>query len=123
MDSLNFVKLKNNLLHLDLEKQLVETIEKRIRNLPNFQELRLNPELILLVCNLIENAQTNNKRKIDKKPLVIRVLHTIFTYSEADKKHIDQTIEFLYANGKIKKVSSFRRFFAVVLDWVSRKFL
>lgn len=125
MDQLNYVKLKNNLKHLDLEKQLITTIDQRIKSLPNHNELRLNPELILLVCNLVENAvfDKKTKLKVDKKALVVRVLHSVFNYTEPDKKQVDQHIEFLHANGQIKKVSFAKKCSSIVWDWLSRKFL
>jgi len=118
-----YVKLKNQLLNLDLEKQLIEVIEQRIRNLPNYLELRLNPELILLCCNLIENSLDKKKVKLDKKALCLRVLASIFQYSEADKKHVDNTIEFLHSNKKIKKVSFSKKCVLIVWDWIKRKLL
>jgi hypothetical protein len=123
MDQLVYVKLKHNLLNMDLEKQLIEVIDQRIRTLPNYQELRLNPELVLLTCNLVENAVIDKHIKIDKKSLCLRVLTSIFTYTEADKKQVSETIEFLHCNKRIKKVSIFRKCILIVWDWVCRKFL
>ncbi len=64
MESLNHVKLKRILLSSDLEKQISSAVDVRIKSLPNFTELRVNPELILLVCNLIENGTTQSKIKL-----------------------------------------------------------
>ncbi len=123
MDQLCYVKLKHHLKNMDLEKQLIEVIDQRIRTLPNYVELRLNPELILLCCNLIENAVIDKKIKLDKKALCLRILSTIFSYNEADKKHVDSTIEFLHSNKRIKKVSFAKKCALILYDWVCRKFL
>lgn len=123
MDQLVYVKLKNNLLQADLEKQLLEVIDQRIRTLPDHSTFRNNPELILLTCNLIENACQDKKIKIDKKALCIRILHTIFQYGEPEKKQIGDTIEFLFSNKRIKKVSIFKKTLAITWDFVKRKFL
>lgn len=125
MENLNFVKLKNNLKHLDLEKQIIEAIDQKIKRLPNYAELKHNPELVLLVCNLLENSIDNRKSKIkvDKKLLVLKVLTATFNYNEQDKKQIDQTIEFLHSNKRIKKVSTFRKISSMVWEWLKKKLL
>lgn len=123
MDQLVYVKLKNNLLQADLEKQLLEVIDQRIRTLPDHSSFRNNPELILLTCNLIENACVDKKIKIDKKALCIRILHAIFSYAEPEKRQIGETIEFLHSNKKIKKVSLVKKCLAITWDFVKRKFL
>jgi len=129
MDQLCYVKLKNSLKHLDLEKQLVDNIDKRIKTLPEYQKLRLNPELILLVCNLVENAVFDKKKKkkkiikIDKKELVIRVLDAIFDYAEPEKKIVDTQVEFFFTNGDIKKVSFFKKCVSLFFEWVKKKLL
>lgn len=129
MDQLCYVKLKNTLKHLDLEKQLVDNIDKRIKNLPDYQKLRLNPELILLVCNLVENAVFDKKKKkkkiikVDKKDLVIRVLNSIFDYAEPEKKIVDTQIEFFYTNDDIKKVSFLKKCLSLAFEWIKKKLL
>lgn len=121
MDSLVYVKFKRNLLKSDIEKQLVDVVNTRIRSLANYMELRLNPEMILLVCNLIENGANSKKLKIDKKDLAMKVLHSVFSYSELDKKHVSDTIEFLHSNNKIKRVRLLKKIFAVLYNWIKRK--
>ena len=75
MDSLIYVDFKKTLLTADVEKQLQTVIEERIKSLPTYLEHRLNPELILLACNLIENwCKDNKKLKLNKKVLCLKVL-------------------------------------------------
>ncbi len=123
MDQLVYVKLRHVLKDMNLEKQLIEVIDQRIRTLPNYMELRLNPELILLCCNLIENAVIDKKIKLDKKALCLRILSTIFQYNENDKKHVDSTIQFLHANKRIKMVSFSKKCILIMWDWIKRKLL
>jgi hypothetical protein len=123
MENLVYVKLKNSLVDNDIERQIVQVIEQRIKALPNYMELRLHPELILLACNLIENAAEDRKKKLDKKTVLIKILSSIFNYTEPDKKNVSDTIEFLHSNKKIKKVAMWKKCVAVALDWIKRKFL
>jgi hypothetical protein len=123
MSNLVDLPFKRKLFKADLEKQLQDIIQQKIQVLPNANELRLHPELVLLACNIIENSITNNKKlKIDKKELVVNVLHKVFNYTAVDKKNVEEVIEFLHSTNKIKKVAFLKKVGAVVLDWIKRKF-
>jgi hypothetical protein len=125
MDSnLVYVRFKRKLFKADLEKQLQQIMEEKIKSLPNHVELRLHPELILLCCQLVENSVTGNKKlKLNKKQLVIDVLTKIFNYNVNDVKQADEVIEFLHSAKKIHRVKMMVRIGHLILDWVKRKFL
>lgn len=125
MDSnLVYVRFKRKLFKADLEKQLQNIIEEKVKALPNYVDLRLHPELILLCCQLVENTISNNKKaKVDKKQLVLDVLTKIFTYNASDKKQADETIEFLHSTKKIHRVKLAVKVGHLLLDWIKRKFL
>lgn len=125
MDSnLVYVRFKRKLFKADLEKQLQQIIEDKVKSLPNHTDLRLHPELILLCCQLVENSVSNNKKlKLDKKQLVIDVLSKIFTYNINDKKQAEEVIEFLHSAKKIHRVKLIVKIGHLVLDWIQRKFL
>ena len=125
MDSnLVYVRFKRTLFKADLEKQLQQIMEEKIKSLANHVELRLHPELILLCCQLVENSIAGNKKlKLDKKQLVIDVLTKIFSYNVNDKKQADEVIEFLHSAKKIHRVKMMVRIGHLILDWVKRKFL
>ena len=122
MDSLIYVNYKRSLLVSDVEKQLSDIIETRIKALPNYLEHKLNPELILLACNLVENG-SKNISKLNKKGLVIKILQGIFTLNPVEIKQLDNVIEFLHSNGKIKLVGVVKKIRIVGKDWLKRKLL
>lgn len=119
---MEYVKFKRQLAKVDLEKHLLQVLDERIKSLPNYSELRLNPEMILLCCNLIENG-SKKKHKIQKKELAIRVLSSVFNYNPVDTKNASDVIEFLHANNRIKKIKVARKFGLFIIDWIKRKFL
>jgi hypothetical protein len=124
MESLIYVNYKRSLLVSDVEKQLSDIIETRIKALPNYLEHKLNPELILLACNLVENGvKDKNVSKINKKSLVIKILQTVFTLNPAEIKQLDNVIEFLHSNKKIKLVGVVKKIRIVGKDWLKRKLL
>ena len=124
MDSLIYVDFKKTLLTADVEKQLQTVIEERIKSLPSYLEHRLNPELILLACNLIENGCKDNKKlKLNKKALCLKVLQSIFTYNPVEIKQFETILEFLHLNDKIKLVGLKKKVLIIAKDWIKRKFL
>ena len=121
-DLSTYVPFERKLQKVDIEKQLIATLENRIRSLPNFQELKLNPELVLYACNLIENI-VKRKYKIDKKNLCVNVLTSIFAFTDADKKSCGEIVEFLHSTGQIKKATFWKKVKIVLKKKVSYFFL
>jgi len=100
------VPIKHSLIKHTMFYNLMDDIINKIKNeIKSIEKLKLDPELTLLVCNLIENTiPTGNKYKIDKKDLSLQILTNIFALHDGEKEIINQQIEFLYNNNKIKKV-------------------
>lgn len=119
---MDLVKYKRTLARLDLENHLTQLLSEKIQSFPNVNELKLNPELVLLVCNLVEEG-VDRKYNIDKKELVMNVLDNIFKYNDVEKKNIDDQVEFLHATRKIKKVKALVKVIHYVVSWVKKHFL
>ena len=116
---LNF---KNQLNKHFVFHSLVAVLVKKIKeDIPKFEELKLNIELTLLCCNIVENS-VKKKTKVDKEKLVVDSLTEIFTLTEEEQKTIKNHIEFLHTNKKIVKVDETIKFFKSVGDWFVRKF-
>jgi hypothetical protein len=100
------ISIKNSLQKHTLYYNLLDDIVKKLSTeIKSIDKLRLDPELTLLICNLIENSiTTGNKNKIDKKELVIKILTQLFNLNDTEQTIISQQIDFLIANYKIKKV-------------------
>ena len=113
---------KNGLNKHFVFHNLVQTIVKKIKeDIPKFEELKLNIELTLLCCNIVENT-VEKKTKIDKQKLVIDALTEVFTLAETEQTTIKSQIEFLYDNGKIIKVDPVKKFFKHAGAWFAKKF-
>ena len=98
--------LKKHTLFYNLLHDIVKKLQEEIKTL---EKLRLDPELTLLTCNLIENSIPKaNKFDIDKKQLAIQILSPIFNLTSEEQTIISQQIDFLHSNNKIKKVNFFK---------------
>jgi hypothetical protein len=92
--------------------------------IPNVRDdLRGDPELILLVARLVENYIPKNTLQLDKKDLCISVLDKVFDLNDEEKESIGTQIQFLYDHDKIKKCSSIKLFLHYLGSWISRKYL
>jgi len=107
-DPLPDIQLKNSLHSFALENTLIKTIVDKIKLIPMYEQLKHDIEITEHVCNLVENTVINNKtsKPIDKKQLVIKIMAQLFNLnSDADKKVVDQHIDYLINNKMIQKIS------------------
>ena len=100
-----------------------DAILTKISKIPELQKLRLNVELTLLVCNIIENSISNNSKyhKIDKKQLVVDIFSQAFNLNPAEIQLLKDQIEFLYNNGAIIKISKIKKFFSSITNLIKKK--
>ena len=93
-----------------LKNEIMDFILKDIQKIPNFQMLKNDVEILLHICNLIENLISKNKQKIDKKQLVIDIMCQVFYLnSDVEKDAVAKQIQFLYDNKLISKVTTLTR--------------
>ena len=105
------IKFKNNLSKHNIVYSLIEQITEKIKQIPQYEKIRIEIELVKCVCNIIENYVKKNskeKNKIDKKQLVIDSLNNVFNYTEQEKSLVGSLIDFLFNNNQIKKSSYYK---------------
>ena len=93
--------------HTDEEmNNIIDAILSKLKDhTEQIDKLKLDNDLVLSVCNIIENSvPVGNKHKINKKRLALKVLAQIFGLTDLDKYSISQQIDLLHNDGKIKKV-------------------
>jgi DNA replication initiation complex subunit (GINS family) len=98
---------KNELAKRLTAAKIVSQIVKALQDLPStdLTDLKINPELINYICNLVENLVTK-KLKLDKKKIVLDVLTKLIpNLTEQEKKVISDIVEFLHANNLINKTA------------------
>ena len=98
------VKFSHNLKKHAIVFGLIEKIADKIKQIPCYENIRTEIELVLTVSNIVENyVSKGNKKKIDKKQLVIDALSKVFNYNDNEKALVGSLIDFLWNNKKIKK--------------------
>ena len=100
-----------------------DAIIQKIQKIPQLQNLRLNPELTLLVCNIIENSISNNGKnhKIDKKQLTVDILTPPFNLNAVEIQQLKDQIDFLYNNHQIVKISGLKKAVNSISGWFKKK--
>ena len=86
-------------------KGIVQGILDKLKNeIPDVDELKLNPEVTKLVCNLVEAiVEKGNPYALDKQEIVLEILTKQFNLTVEEQNQINQQITFLFDNGQIKK--------------------
>ena len=100
MNDMNLVSVTPT-LDLEIKQNTIKAqIISRLTELQlNDQKYKVNPDIILLVCNLIENLVKN--KKINKKQLLLDVFNQMYVLQPQDIVIVDSQIEFLHSNKAI----------------------
>jgi hypothetical protein len=130
MSSFSFMKPANGLWKDAKISKVHKRVLDRITDLPKeVRENRHHMELLILVCNLIENSGINNKerpekQRIDKKLLLMQIYSSLYgNLGPADCDLLSKNIEFIYDRGLIVKHSTLKKCLYCVGDWIKRKVL
>ena len=98
---------------------------KKLKTIPNTntykQESNIDNDLILFVCNCLENV-IDLHAGLDKKELAIDILSSIFKINEVEKNIINNTIQFLFDNNLIERIPFLTRSYYKFKNWIKRKF-
>ena len=121
MSDLQIVSLKNNLLYDVTVSQIKNKIITRLNELHLTQpKYKTDNEFLVLVCNLIEFLVTK-KNKIVKKQLCIDIFTDLFDLNDDEKVTLSNNIDFVHANGTIKKISQWKLFKCGLYELFTKK--
>lgn len=116
--SVELVKPKNLLKNLKRTGDIIHLVLDTLKDLPDIDKQKYNPDLILYICKVVENSydkKTLADEKVNKKEMVFNILKTLYpNISEADKVIIEGIIEHLHSSGRIKKVNILKLVFATL---------
>lgn len=103
-------RLHNSVNQHNYVFNLLNKASLQIKEIANYENLKLSPELTKSVCIFVEdsvNSFPKKHRKVNKKQIVIDVIKNVFTsLTEDEIKNIEQQIDFLLQNKMIVSTST-----------------
>lgn len=125
MDNLCYIKSKNSLKKREKRAKIKQAIKEKVMAIHQHEQLRTNgivePELILMVCNCVENC-IKKGAGIDKKAFVIEILEDIFNnLSQKEKEQIGNQCQFLFDNALIELIPISTKILSIGWNWFKSK--
>ena len=97
-------KFKNNIKsHVIFNKTVDQIIEELKKEIPKIHEMKEQTELILVICNCVENI-IKKSDNCDKKKIVIEVMKSLFNLNNEEITKLDSSIECFWSNNMITKI-------------------
>ena len=104
------VPFKNTLAAHIKQNKIIDDVCKIIAEIPDLNKMRLDPELTVYVCNIIENLiEKKDKKEISKLDLASTIIAKACNLEATDLDAIIKQIRFLDNNGRIKKASATKK--------------
>ena len=125
-NSIDFVSTTPSLHSYTVVSKIVEIIANRIKDFPNHHTLRLSLDVVLFICNLIENLTYENSIKPKdqernfKREIALNVFKQLGWDKDDDKQFLLNSVQFLWSSGRIKKISFWKRVWAKVRHFLVR---
>ena len=107
------VKFKNSLaIHDFIYSTLIKKLVLKIKEIENFESLKLNPELTRYILSCIYKEVIligkSWSKKVDIKEILIHILKTAFNLNTDEVDQLIAQIDFILDNSLVKKKSNFK---------------
>lgn len=125
MDNLCYIKTKNSLKKREKRTKIKQAIKDKVLSIHQHHELRNNgtiePELILMVCNCVENC-IKKGAGVDKKGFVIEILEEIYnSLSYSEKEYIGNQCQFYFDNALIEVIPLTTKILSIGWNYIKSK--
>jgi len=112
--NLSYINTKHTLQVAKHKTDLRSAIVTKVQEIDNYKALKFDNELLIFVCNCIENALDV---KMDKKVLALQIYEQLFDeLSHDDKSILSSSIEFLWSNKLIKKMPKVKKYAKILFN-------
>lgn len=116
------IKPNDKIKRLEKIAELSKAIEAKVKLMPDVADLKFDPDIILYVCNVIENnIKQNETKSIDKKKIVLDILQKCHTFTPAEIVILNKMIEFLHSNHLIKAITMVEKNGSKLFNWMVKK--
>jgi len=117
--NLSFIKTRNSLNLACIRSDLVNAIVTRVQGIENYHILKFDNELLIFICNCVEN--TVDSKKIDKRHLVLSIYKKLFEISEEDHTIIGNSVNFLCDNRLVEKIPTIQKYSSLISNFIRNK--
>lgn len=117
--NISYIKTRNSLSVASHKSTLCNAIVTRVQEIDKFNTLLHDNELLIFICNCVENALET--KKIDKKQLVLEIYGKLFDMTDDDKAIIAKSIDFLCDNRLIDKVPVIQKYTSIMSNYLKKK--
>ena len=120
----DLVEFKHTLASHIEQNKIIDEITQIVSQIPNFINLKMDPEVTVYVCNVIEQKiKGEHKKNVSKLNLATLILTKIWNLEENELDIVIKQIKFLDNNQQIKKVSKSKKYKKYIKDWLVKKLL
>jgi len=112
ISSVQLIKQSKNLHEFHCINSIIEIVVEQIKTIPQYERLARSIDLILQICQLLENLCYDNNVKAEKGyklDMAIKIYEKLFSTKPEDRDFLIQSIKFLHSNNKIKRVKFYRK--------------
>jgi hypothetical protein len=123
VSSIDLVDKTNNLHAFYGVNSIIEIIDHEIRKIPQYERLSRSIDLVLQICQLIENLVYDNNVKGEKGfklEIACKIFEKLGFNIPDDKEFLIQSIKFLHSSDRIKKVRLVKKLWRFVKKFVSK---
>jgi hypothetical protein len=116
------IKENDKIKHLVKLAEISKGIIAKVQAMPDIHELKLDLDIILHICNIIENnIKQNETKSIDKKKIVVDIIQKCTPLNPPEILILNKMIEFLHSNHLIKKIGKVEKNGYKFLNWAIKK--
>jgi hypothetical protein len=118
----DLVEFKHTLASHIEQNKIIDEITQIVSQIPNFINLKMDPEVTVYVCNVIEQKiKGEHKKNVSKLNLATLILTKVWNLEEKELDAVIKQIQFLNNNGGIKKVSKSKKYGKYLKQWIIKK--
>jgi hypothetical protein len=124
MSDLCYIKTRHSLKQRQKHHKIINAIKEKIMSIHDYQTLKsngsVNPELVLMVCNCVENT-IKKHAGVNKKELVVEILNSIYQLSRQEMENVREQCQHDYDNHLIELIPLTTKFFSILWNYIKRK--
>jgi hypothetical protein len=124
MSDLCYIKTKHSLKRRHKQHKIINAIKEKITSIHDYQSLKnngfINPELVLMVCNCVENS-IKKHAGVDKKEFVVEVLNDLFHLSPPEADYVREQCQHNFDNNLIELIPFSTKLISIFWNYIKRK--